>query len=109
MVYHTADTESVGKNVVLETADNGLVSDISEKPAIYDGSKVSMSIYLMEKKVFVELVRYTYEHGGQDFLMDGIIRRANEYTIYAYEHDGYVAHIDSTTAYKAKSRATHSI
>lgn len=99
MVYHTADEESVGKNVVLETADNGLVEDISEKPAIYDGSKVSMSIYLMEKKVFVELVRYTYEHGGQDLLMDGIIRRANEYTIYAYEHDGYVAHIDSTAAY----------
>ena len=53
----------------------------------------------MEKKVFVEMVRYTYEHGGQDLLMDGIIRRANEYTIYAYEHDGYVAHIDSTAAY----------
>ena len=99
MVYHTADTESVGKNVVLETADNGLVSDISEKPAIYDGSKVSMSIYLMEKKVFVELVRYTYEHGGQDLLLDGIIRRSDEYSIYAYEHDGYVAHVDSTASY----------
>ncbi len=72
MVYHTAAEESIGKNVVLETADNGLVEDISEKPAVYDGSKVSLSIYLMEKKV---------------------------YTIYAYEHDGYVAHIDSTAAY----------
>ena len=99
MVYHTAAEESIGKNVVLETADNGLVEDISEKPAVYDGSKVSLSIYLMEKKVFVEMVRYTSEHGGQDLLIDGIIRRANEYTIYAYEHDGYVAHIDSTAAY----------
>ena len=99
MVYHTAAEESIGKNVVLETADNGLVEDISEKPVVYDGSKVSLSIYLMEKKVFVEMVRYTYEHGGQDLLMDGIIRRANEYTIYACEHDGYVAHIDSTAAY----------
>ena len=99
MVYHTATEESVGKNVVLETAENGLVEDISEKPAVYDGSKISMSIYLMEKKVFVEMVRYTYEHGGQDLLLDGIIRRANEYTIYACEHDGYVAHIDSTASY----------
>lgn len=40
-----------------------------------------MSIYLMEKRVFVEMVRYTYEHGGQDLLMDGIIRRVGEYNI----------------------------
>lgn len=99
IVYHTVSEESVGKNVVLETAENGLVKDISEKPAVYDGSKVSMCIYLMEKKVFAEIVRYSYEHGGQDFLMDGLIRRASEYTIYGYEHDGYVAHIDSTAAY----------
>ncbi len=99
MVYHVADTESAGKNVVLEVAENGLVTDLAEKPAIYEGSKVSMSVYLMEKRVFVEMVRYTYEHGGQDLLLDGIIRRIGEYTIYACEHKGYVAHIDSTAAY----------
>lgn len=99
MIYHTASEETVGRNVVLETAENGLVTDISEKPAVYDGSKVAMSIYLMEKRVFVEMVRYTYEHGGQDLLMDGIIRRVGEYNIFACEHDGYVAHVDSTAAY----------
>ena len=99
MVYHTSTQESAGLNVVIETAENGLVEDISEKPAVYDGSKTSMNVYLMEKRIFTEMIRYTYEHGGQDLLMDGIIRRANEYTIYAAEHDGYVAHVDSTAAY----------
>ena len=99
MVYHTVTEETTGKNVVIETAENGLVTDIAEKPAVYDGSQVSMSVYLMEKRIFVEMVRYTYEHGGQDLLMDGIIRRASEYNIYACEHDGYVAHVDSTAAY----------
>ena len=99
MVYYTAKEEQPGRNVVLETAENGLVTDLAEKPAIYDDSKVAMNVYLIEKRIFVELVRYTYEHGGQDLLMDGIIRRANEYNIYACEHDGYVAHVDSTTAY----------
>jgi len=99
MVYYTAKEEQPGRNVVLETAENGLVTDMAEKPAIYDDSKVAMNVYLIEKRIFVELVRYTYEHGGQDLLMDGIIRRANEYNIYACEHDGYVAHVDSTSAY----------
>ena len=99
MVYHKMKAEAAGKNVVLETAENGLVTDISEKPAIYDGSKVAMSIYLMEKKLFVDIVRNTYEHGGLEFLLDGIIRRAGKYTIYGFEHTGYMAHIDSTAAY----------
>ena len=99
MVYHTATCEAAGLNVVIETAENGLVEDISEKPAVYDGSKTAMNVYLMEKRIFTEMIRYTYEHGGQDLLMDGIIRRANEYTIYAAEHDGFVAHVDSTAAY----------
>lgn len=102
MVYATASHESTGHNVVIETAENGLVEDIAEKPAVYDGSKVAMNVFLMEKRIFVEMIRYTYEHGGQDLLLDGIIRRAKEYSIYGYEHDGYVAHVDSTAAfYKA--------
>lgn len=99
MIYHVMDGEMQGRNVVIETEADGLVTDIAEKPVVYDGSKVSLGIYLMEKRIFVEMVLYTYEHGGQDFLMDGIIRHMQDYTIYGCEHDGYVAHIDSTAAY----------
>ena len=99
MVYYTASHEAAGRSTVIETAENGLVEDIAEKPAIYDGSKVSMNVFLMEKRIFVEMIRYSYEHGGQDLLLDGIIRRSEEYSIYAYEHDGYVAHVDSTASY----------
>lgn len=99
LVYYTSDHEEVGQNVVIETAGNGLVTDISEKQAIFDGSKVSMSVYLMEKRIFVEMVRNAYEHSGNDFLRDGIIRHAKDYGIYALEHEGFVAHVDSTAAY----------
>ena len=99
MVYHTADREMQGKNIVVETEANGLVSDIAEKPVVYDGAKMSLGIYLMEKRIFVEMIRYTYEHGGQDLLLDGIIRRMEDYTIFGCEHGGFVAHVDSTAAY----------
>ncbi len=99
MVYSIAPAEEEGEGVILETADNGLVEDIAQKPAVYEGSQVSMGVYLMEKQVFVDMVRYSYEHGGMDLLLDGIIRRAAEYSIYGYRHEGYAARIASTSSY----------
>ena len=99
LVSHTTIDENTGNNIVLDTAENGLVLDIAEKPVAYQGMKVSMGIYLMDKRAFVEIVRYAYERGGQDFVLDGIIRRAADYTMFAYEHDGYMAHVDSMSTY----------
>ena len=99
MMYHTVSGEQTGSNIVIDVAENGLVKDIAEKPVVYDGSKASMGVYLFDKGVFVEMVRYAYEHGGSDLILDGIIRRADVYNIYACEHDGYVSHVDSTAAY----------
>ena len=70
-----------------------------ETQNVYDGEKVSMGIVLIEKRIFIEMVRYSYEHGGEDLRMDTFVKRAGDYTIYAYEHDGYVAHVDSTASY----------
>jgi len=99
LVYHTVSGQQEGESVVLETAENGLVEDISVKKNVYDGEKVSMGIVLIEKRIFIEMVRYSYEHGGEDLRMDTFVKRAGDYTIYAYEHDGYVAHVDSTASY----------
>lgn len=99
LVSHTTDDENTGNNIVLDTAENGLICDISEKPVAYHGMKVSMGIYLMDKRLFVEAVRYAYERGGQDFVLDALIRRASEYTMFAYPHDGYMAHVDSMSTY----------
>jgi glucose-1-phosphate adenylyltransferase len=63
------------------------------------GSKVAMAVYLMEKSIFADLVRKSYERGGKDFLLDCIVRRNGEYKMYGCEHTGYVAHIDSMAAY----------
>ena len=99
IVYSVATTEQQGASVLLDTADNGLVKDIVQKEVVYEGTKASMGIYLMDKKVYSRLISSAYEHGGSDFLLDAIIRQARDYTIYGYPHDGYVAHINSTAAY----------
>ena len=104
MVYHVVEEDRAGKNVVVETSTNGIVTDLSEVPSVKKGQKVAISAYLMPVPTFVYIVRSSYEHGGQDFTVDGILRHQGEHKISAYEHKGYVAHINSTAEYYKASR-----
>ncbi len=99
MVYNVEGEEQPGNGIVLEISENGFVKDIAQRPVVYENSKVSMGIYLMDKRIFIELIRNAYEHGGSDFLLDGILRQHDTYNIYAFAHDGYVARITSTASY----------
>ena len=99
MVYYTAKDDVKGANGVISTDDSGKVTDVAEKSEVPAGAKVSLSVYLMEKSIFADLVRDSYEHGGKDFFIDCIVRRSGDYKMYACEHTGYVAHIDSMAAY----------
>ena len=99
LVSHVQIDDKQGRNVVLDIAENGLVSDIAEKPLVTKGMKVSLGIYLMNKEIFVDSVRHAYERAGKDFLVDGILRRSDNYKLYAYAYDGYMAHVDSMDTY----------
>ena len=99
LVYHMVSGEQQGRSVVIETAENGLVEDLAIRNTVYDGTKVSMGIVLMSKRLFTEIIRDSYEHGGLSFELDALVRKAKDYTIYAYEHDGYTSHVDSTSSY----------
>ncbi|MBR4152459.1 MAG: glucose-1-phosphate adenylyltransferase subunit GlgD [Selenomonadaceae bacterium] len=104
MVYTKAQSDRQGKSVVIQTSTNGIVTDLAEVPAIKEGQKDVMGAYLMPVPTFAYLVRSTYERGGQDFLLDALIRHAEEFKISAYKHDGYVAHINSTMEYYEANR-----
>lgn len=104
LVYSKAKVDRAGKSVVIETSTNGIVTDLAEVPAIKEGQKDVIGAYLMPVPTFAYLVRSAYERGGQDFLIDALIRHAGEFKISAYKHDGYVAHINSTMEYYAANR-----
>ena len=104
VIYKTVDEDREGKTVKIETSTNGVVTDIAETRGIKKGDKAVMAAYLMPVPTFAYIVRTTYERGGQDFLVDGIIRHASEHKISAYEHKGYAARINSTAAYYKANR-----
>lgn len=99
MIYHIETQERPDEAVILKTSENGLVSDVSNCPAIYENSKVFMGIYIMSRQKYLEIVSSAYERGGSDFLVDGILRNQDKFTIYGFQHEGYVSEISSTSTY----------
>lgn len=99
MVYHVENAERPDEATILQTSENGLVTDIAVRPTIYENSKVFMGVYIMSRKKYMELVCEAYERGGEDFLVDAILRHQGELNIYGFEHDGYVSEVSSTITY----------
>lgn len=99
MIYHIENEERPDNVTILQTGDNGLVTEISNRSVVYENSKVFMGIYIMSRKKFEEIVIKAYERGGYDFLVDGVLRYQDNLNIYAFQHEGYVSEICSTMSY----------
>ncbi len=99
MVMGRARHDDVCDGIVVEMAANGLVMDLAVKPNIKKGELRSLGVFLMKKKVFVDLVRRSFEHGGLDFRRDVVARLTDSQTVYAYEHKGFAGRICSMLAY----------
>lgn len=99
MLYYKGTKEMSIPSTILAAEENGLITDIANQPVIYENSNVSMGIYLMSRKVFIDIVEHAYERGGSDFLIDGIMQMLPKYNIYGYCHDGYVSIVNSMISY----------
>lgn len=99
MVYSKAKIDIPGDAAVMKVTDSGRVTDIAKSMTATQGANDFLGIYLMSKDTFIKVVSNGFERGGTDFLLDGIIRHMDEYSIFACEHKGYVARINSTMAY----------
>jgi len=102
MVYADDSDITYGNDVdsvVLQTADNGLVTDMAVVQKVEPNEKVSMNLYFMHKKLFKDIVKRTHARGGTNFLIDGIIKNFEQYNIYGYCHKGYVAKVNSLVGY----------
>lgn len=103
MLYNIQKEESTSGGTVLQTAENGMITDIAIEPAVYDDSKVSMGIYLMDKRIFSDIVKSCFARGGTNLLIDGLMKLDGRYSLYGYKHEGFVARINSTASYYSAS------
>lgn len=99
IVYNKVKANPVGEHLILKLAENGLAEDVVMKNGCADGELESVGMMLMETELFCKMLRNAFEHGSKDFLKDAFLRNLDKYTVYGYEHKGYVARMNSVATY----------
>lgn len=98
----TADVKGVddpSRFGVLTCDNDGRVTDFEEKPLSTDGFTVSTGIYIVRRRLLIELIERAIEEERYDFVKDVLIRHKNIKKIYAYPIETYWRSISSVESY----------
>ena len=84
---------------VIRTDEEDRIVEFEEKPIVTDSNKVSAGIYVIRRRLLIELIENTMKDEQYDFVKDILIRYKNWKRIYAYELEGYWSNISSVDSY----------
>jgi glucose-1-phosphate adenylyltransferase len=84
---------------LVKTDDDGRIVDFEEKPMVGSYNTVSCGIYIIRRRLLIELIERCAQEDRYDFVNDILIRYKNLKRIYAYRMDGYWSSIASVDAY----------
>jgi glucose-1-phosphate adenylyltransferase len=84
---------------LVKTDADGRIVDFEEKPMVGSYNTVSCGIYIIRRRLLIELIERCAQEDRYDFVNDILIRYKNLKRIYAYRMDGYWSSISSVDAY----------
>jgi glucose-1-phosphate adenylyltransferase len=94
-----ASKEDLSKHTLIQTDGENRIWDIEVNPAVPMSDKISMEMYIIEKKLFEYLIEECVARGLYDFNKDILIKKMDKLKILGYPYDGYLAKIDSIPSY----------
>lgn len=92
-------TEDLRRFGLLKLNEDGRVIDIDEKPMVATSDIASLGIYVLRRRLLIELLEQCAEEERYDFVRDVLMRYKNMKKIYAYELDTYWGGTNSVDAY----------
>ena len=84
---------------VVKAAEDGRIIDFEEKPIQADGQQVSTGIYIVRRRLLIELIEKANQEERYDLVKDILIRYKGIKKIYAYQMDAYWSNISSVDSY----------
>lgn len=84
---------------VITLDDENKVTGFEEKPVATDIKTVSTGIYVIRRRLLIELLEKAYEEDRYDFVKDILIRYKNIKRIFGYKLDSYWSNISTVEAY----------
>ncbi|MGN0369644.1 MAG: glucose-1-phosphate adenylyltransferase subunit GlgD [Butyrivibrio sp.] len=84
---------------VVKLTEDNRISDFEEKPVATESKTVSTGIYVIRRRLLIELLQKAYDEDRYDFVKDILIRYKNVKRIYAYKLDTYWSNIATVESY----------
>ena len=96
---NVSDQSEVERFGVLRMNEDCRVEEFEEKPMVSQYSTISTGIYIIRRRLLIELVEKAAEDGRNDFVRDILIRYKNLKRIYGYKIDTFWSNISTVESY----------
>ncbi len=94
-----SDEEDVSRFGTVKTDEDGRIVEFIEKPLKVTSHCVSTGVYVIRRRLLIELIEKCIEECRYDFVNDILVRYKDVKAIYAYMHDEYWNSISTAEAY----------
>lgn len=91
--------EDASRFGVVKTDADGRIIDFEEKPIITEYKDISTGVYILRRRLLIDLLEKCIAEDRYDFVRDILIRYKNVKKIYAYEINGYWSNISTVDSY----------
>ena len=99
VVKNLEDRSEIGRYGVVAMTEEGRITDIDEKPLETNLSTVSTGIYVIRRRLLIELLEKAAEEDRHEFVRDILVRYKNIKKIYGYKLDTYWSNISTVDSY----------
>lgn len=93
------EKDNVNRYGVVKTDEDGRITDFEEKPVATSERNVSTGVYIIRRRLLIELIEKCAEEERYDMVNDILIRYKNIKKIYAYQHDEFWSNVSSVDSY----------
>ncbi len=84
---------------VVRMDEDQRITDFEEKPVATDANTVSAGIYVIRRRLLIELIQKAYDEDRYDFVKDILVRYKNVKKIYGYPMEEYWSNIATVESY----------
>ncbi len=92
-------SEDLGRYGQVQTDGDGRILSFEEKPMVESSDNISCGIYIIRRRLLIELIERAADEDRFDFVKDILIRYRNLKRIYAYQIETYWSSISSLDSY----------
>mgnify|MGYP000225911654 FL=1 len=93
------DSEDASRFGTIKMDDSMRIEEFEEKPMVAHSHTISTGIYVVRRRLLIDLIEHCAEEDRYDFVTDILIRYKNLKKIYGYKIKDYWSNISTVDAY----------